>query len=123
MPKTFKDNINNIGSYVYSVYDNGDVFINYDYNIDYFIGNYSKYNELPKDEYVWDLDSIPQVKEFHNWIAENFIQVKEFISLKEHLNELLEKSNSKADLKNIYESLNNVFNKEEDIEVDYDFSR
>ena len=92
---TFKDKIEGVKlQYVYGVNNNGDIFVSNFVNDrgnykDYFLGNYSKRNELPKNSYNWDVNSIPTVNEFHKWIAKRMIKLESFINIKDNFEDKL----------------------------------
>ena len=103
MTETFKDNIENIGTYVYSVSDEGEVFIEYYYDNgeNMYLGKYENVDNLPNDSYVWDMDNIPEVKKFHEWIKERFDVSVELDELKNCLIDKIKNSLTIEDIEKL----------------------
>lgn len=108
--ETFKDKIEGVKlQYVYGVDNNGDVYVsNYVNDMgmcrDYFLGNYPNRNELPKNSYNWDINSIPTVNEFHKWITKKMVKLENFINIKDNLEGSLFEVENINELKKLLET-------------------
>lgn len=81
----FEDDLINYRNYRFEVnLDDGSVVIlNYRKNEQLLLGKYPHIRELPDDSILFDLSNIPEIKNFHDWIIQEYEENATFLNVKD----------------------------------------
>lgn len=82
---TFEDDLINNKEHKFEINLNtGEVYIlNYNCLDKLSIGKYKKVNDLPIESNLYDIKTIPEIRELHNWIEKQYDDLYTFLNVKD----------------------------------------
>lgn len=82
---TFEDDLINNKEHKFEINLNtGEVYIlNYKSLDKLSIGKYKKVNDLPDESNLYDIKTIPEIRELHNWIEKQYDDLYTFLNVKD----------------------------------------